>query len=140
MSAMRVQMSSSWISFLGADFEYLDDTKCGKWMYFFSDNEFVGNLCEDVIRTDVVSACKHSNAESGVACFYLNYDDVEGHKKILLYFLEHNLIQRTKTGKLYNISFKLNNQTRAGEYGAEFKSDITLSKFVDLNTGKWLLQ
>ncbi|MFD2334387.1 hypothetical protein ACFSR7_34525 [Cohnella sp. GCM10020058] len=137
---MRVFMSPSWISFSGDASASLDEEKCGKWMYFFSDKKFVGNLCEDAIRTNVVSDCKHSNAESGVACFYLNFDDVEAHKKILLYFLEHKLIQRTKTGKLYNISFKLDNQTRAGEYGSEFKSDITLSKFVDLKTGEWLLQ
>lgn len=137
---MRVFMSPSWVSFAGDDSGCLDEHKCGKWMYFFSDKEFVGNLCKDAIRTSVVSNCKHTNAESGVACFYLNYDDVEAHKKILLYFLEHNLIRRTKTGKLYNISFKLDNQTRAGKYGDKFKSDITLSKFVDLYTGKWLLQ
>ena len=51
--------------------------------------------------------------------------------------MENNLIQKTKAGKLFNISFKLDDQTRAGEYGADFKSEIKLADFIDLYTGEW---
>ena len=54
------------------------------------------------------------------------------------FFLENKLIRRTKTGRLYNISFKFDEQTRAGEYGSDFKAEIKLEKFVDLDTGEWL--
>ena len=49
-----------------------------------------------------------------------------------------NLIRKTKTGKYYNISFKLDRQTEAGEYGDDYKGTIKLSDFIDLTTGEWL--
>ena len=52
-------------------------------------------------------------------------------------FLDNNLIKRTKTGRLYNISFKYDDQTRAGEYGNEFKASIKLDDFLDLYTAEW---
>lgn len=47
------------------------------------------------------------------------------------------MIQKTKTGKLYTISFKHDDQTRAGEYGEMFQSEIKLEQFLDLYTGEW---
>lgn len=76
---------------------------------------------------------QHSSFESviengrGVACFYLNLDDVEAHRRVVAFMLEHGLVRKTKSGKLYNIGFKLDDQARAGEYGAGFKARITLS-------------
>ena len=52
--------------------------------------------------------------------------------------LNNNLIRRTKDGRLYNLSFKLNVQTRSGEYGKDFKAELKLSDLIDLNTGEWL--
>ena len=68
---------------------------------------------------------------------YIECDDLPAHKRVLQFMLENNLIQKTKAGKLFNISFKLDDQTRAGEYGADFKSEIKLADFVDLYTGEW---
>ena len=39
--------------------------------------------------------------------------------------------------KLYDISFKLDNQTMAGKYGSDFTASLKLSQLLDLNTGKW---
>ena len=58
---------------------------------------------------------------------YLNLDDVEAHRRVVAFMLEHGLVRKTKSGKLYNIGFKLDDQARAGEYGAGFKARITLS-------------
>lgn len=134
---MRTMQLGPWIYYLGDNIG-IDTNKCGKWMYFFDNKEFVAKICEDAIKKDIVTEVKHSNAENGVACFYLNADDIDRHKKVLSYFIENNLIRKTKSGRLYNISFKLDSQTRAGEYGDKFKSDITLSKFINLDTGEWL--
>ena len=41
-------------------------------------------------------------------------------------------------GKLYNISFKHDTQTLAGEYGDDYHSDIKLEEFVNLETGEWI--
>ena len=57
---------------------------------------------------------------------------------MIAFMLEHGLVRKTKSGKLYNIGFKLDDQTRAGEYGTGFKARITLSDFVDLETGEFL--
>ena len=60
------------------------------------------------------------------------------HKKVIAFFLENDLVRRTKSGKLYNISFKLDVQTIAGQYQNDFKAAVKLADFVDLTTGKWL--
>ena len=38
----------------------------------------------------------------------------------------------------YNNSFKFDDQTRAGEYGADFEGKIKLDEFIDLKTGRWI--
>ena len=102
-----VRVDNPWCSFY-VDTELapaLDESRCGKWMFYF-------NVIEN---------------GRGVACFYLNLDDVEAHRRVVAFMLEHGLVRKTKSGKLYNIGFKLDDQARAGEYGAGFKARITLS-------------
>lgn len=122
----------------------LDEHRCGKWMFFFNDIEFAEEICRKAALGRVVAECKHSSSEilakkrSGVACFYLNSDDDETHRRVIAFMLEHNLIRKTKSGKLYNIGFKLDDQTRAGEYGGDFKAQIKLDDFVNLDSGEFL--
>ena len=136
VNVMEVIKQFGWVYYVGDDIE-LDDEKVGKWMYFFNNRKFVEKICAEVIEQGIVVESKHSDAEEGVACFYLNCDDLEGHKKVISYFLENRLIRRTKDGRLYNISFKRDEQTSLFEYGNGFKSEIKLAKFIDLATGKW---
>lgn len=135
---MEIIQSRGWVFYIKEGTEF-DDTKVGKWMYFFKDRDFVSGLCKKAVEDGIVSEAKHSDQADGVACFYLNCDDTEGHKRVISYFLEKDIIQKTKSGRLYNISFKLDTQTLAGEYGDDFKSNITLSDFIDLNTKEWLV-
>ncbi len=134
---MKKLIQFGWVYYL-ADEINLDENKTGKWMYFFDNIDFVSKLCESAVKNNIVVEAKHSDKSEGVACFYLNYDDIEVHKKTIQYFLENDLIKMTKTGKLYNIAFKLDSQTKAGEYGDDFESDIKLCRFIDLNTREWL--
>ena len=134
---MNIVRQRGWVFFVDEDVSF-DVEKVEKWMYFFSDNEFVDNICKNAVSNNIVKEAKHTDAPSGVACFYLHYDDMESHRKVIEYFIENNLIRKTKTGKLFNISFKLDSQTGAGEYGDDFHSEIKLDKFVDLNTGEWI--
>lgn len=115
-----------------------DDSKVGKWMYFFGDKEFAAKVCKEAVEKGIVAEAKHSNARDGVCCFYLNCDDEAAHKRVITYFIENGLIRKTNAGKLYNISFKLDSQTLSGEYGTEFNSDIKLADFVNLETGEWI--
>lgn len=104
---------------------------------FFSNREYVSTLCSKAVKTGIVAEAKHTDDETGVSCFYLNGDDNDGHKKVIQYFLENNMIQKTKSGKLYNISFKYDNQTRAGIYGTNFSTEIKLENFLNLSNGEW---
>lgn len=149
---MKTLTNLGWIYYIGDTSELIED-KVGKWMYFFKESDnvnYVKKLCADAVEQGIVSEAKHTNPDSfglnpygsddsGVCCFYLNCDDIDRHKKVLSYFIKNNMIQKTKTGKLYNISFKLDNQTRAMEYGDKFKGKITLSDFIDLETGEWII-
>lgn len=128
-----------WIFYLNGKENSLDKHKCGKWMYFFNDKKFAACVCENAVVNNICVESKHKDADEGVCCFYLNCDDVEGHKRVLKYFLENDLIRKTKTGKLYNISFKLDAQTDAGLYGQDFQSDIKLEQFIDLKTGEFII-
>ena len=52
--------------------------------------------------------------------------------------LDNNLIRKTNSGRLYDESFKFDNQTRASEYGSGFNATIKLSEFLNLYTGEWI--
>ena len=137
---MDIITNRFWIYYVNMEKKKKFDVhKVGKWMYFFNDMEFASKICTLAVESDVVAEAKHNNAASGVCCFYLNCDDESAHRKIISFLLNNDLIKRTKEGKLYNISFKFNDQTRAGKYGAEFKSDIKLSNFIDLETEAFII-
>ena len=129
--------AGGWVFYIGEDAASLGD-KCGKWMYFFNDRSFAEKICRQAVEQGVVAESKHSDADNGVCCFYINGDDVAAHQRLIQFFLDNDLIRKKKDGGLYNISFKFDTQTRAGEYGEEFDSHIKLDQFVDLNTGKML--
>lgn len=53
--------------------------------------------------------------------------------------LDNGLVRKTKSGKLYNISFKYDAETYAGKYkGSGFAGKIKLADFVDLETGEFI--
>lgn len=135
---MRINKIGPWVYYGTERSVMLLSKNAGKWMYFFDNNDgFIAEICKKSVESGVVAEAKHSDGIRGVACFYVNGDDVDGHKKIVKFFLDNNLIPRTKSGRLKNISFKFNSQTRNGEYGKEFDAKITLDKFLDLTTGEW---
>ena len=138
-----MERCGGWFWYLTDQANLLDEHKCGKWMYFFKDQAFAMDLCEKAIAEHICYECKctdmeMTHAETGVVCFYLNGDDIENHRRVIRFMMDNKLIQRTKTGRLYNLSFKFDDQTRAGEYGEGFEGTIKLAQFVDLNTGEWI--
>ena len=126
-----------WVFYIGDGANKFEKHKVGKWMYFFGDINIAQRVCRDAVANKVVAESKHNNAKTGVCCFYLHYDDIEGHKRVLQFFLANKLIKKTKAGRLYNISFKLDEQTSAGEHGENYSSDLKLDKFINLDTGEW---
>ena len=134
-----------WFWFLSGKEQVLDREKCGKWMYFFDNQTFAQEMCQKAIDEKVCYECKCTDMEltvekTGVICFYLNGDDIENHKRVIQFMIANNLIKKTKMGRLYNMSFKFDNQTRAGEYGADFEGKIKLEQFIDLQTGEWIYE
>ena len=74
-----------WYWFLSGKENMLDKEKCGKWMYFFRDQDFAKEICEKAISEGVCYECKCTNmaermCETGVVCFYLNGDDIENRR------------------------------------------------------------
>lgn len=135
---MKIEKNIAWVYYIG-DTSKLVDNEVGKWMYFFGNREFIEEICKEAVEKKFVCEAKHSNANKGVACFYLNIKDIENHKKILKFFIENNMIRKTKTGRFYNISFKLDSQTLDGKYGEDFVSELKLDKLMNLNTGEWII-
>ncbi len=134
-----------WFWFMSGKEKLLVPDKCGKWMYFFDDQEFAQKICQKAIDEGVCYECKCTDMEltgqpTGVICFYLNGDDIENHKRVIQFMIANDLIRKTKTGKYYNNSFKFDDQTRAGEYGADFEGKIKLEQFIDLQTGEWIYE
>lgn len=136
---MKVLSNISWVYYVNEEAaSKLKNNKVGKWMYFFVGKDFAETICKNAVEHQIVAEAKHSNAPEGVCCFYLNCDDIAAQKLCIKYFVNNGLIRKTKTGKLYNISFKLDSQTLDGEYGTEFHPNIKLSDFVNLETGEWV--
>lgn len=129
--------ANGWVFYVCDEAKNLGNT-CGKWMYFFNDRTFAEKICREAVEHGIVVESKYSEADKGVCCFYLNGEDAAAHQRIIRFFLDNNLVHKKEDGSLYNISFKFDTQTRAGEYGKEFDSNIKLDQFVDLNTGKML--
>ncbi len=103
-----------------AEAKKFDDSKVGKWMYFFKDNDFAAKICEKAVADGVVAEAKHSNAPDGVCCFYLHFDDKEAHKRCITYFLKTVLSEKLRL-ESYTIS-RLSSMIRhvKGEYGDGF--------------------
>lgn len=139
--------NQNWVYYINAErLNELDPKRCGKWMYMTSDLERAEDLVREAVVTGAVIEAKHSTAAhmalsrsgTGVCCFYLNGDDSEAHHRAIEFLLRHDLVRRTKTRRLYNVSFKFDEQTRAGEYGDDFHAKIRLADFVDLDTGEFI--
>lgn len=134
-----------WIYYLSEKAMLLEKHTCGKWIYFFDKKDFASTMaiCEKAVAEQVCweSKCRDmdiSDEDRGVACFYLNGNDMAGHHRVIQFMLDNNLIPKTRTGRLYNMSFKFDDQTHAGEYGADFEGKIKLNQFVNLDTGEWI--
>ena len=67
---------------------------------------------------------------------YGDFKDYDFHKRCTQFMIEHNMIQRTRSGSFYNISFKMNWMTLMGIYGIAGK--IKLADLRNLETGEWI--
>lgn len=112
----------------------------GKWMYYTKPGDFESafKLCENAVKLGVCTEAKCSEF-TNVCCFYCEATDYSQHKSIISYFIENNMIRKTKDGRYYNISYKLDEQTYANEYGDKYVPCLKLGDIIDLYTGEFLL-
>ena len=140
---MEVIGYGSWVYYVGEGADDIDRDRCGKWMWSFDDYDLAEELCAKAVEDGVVAEAKHNaypdpRYDSGICCFYLDGSDEEAHEAILGFFLENDMIPRDGSGRLADIPFKYDWQTRAGLYGDDFVPEMTLSDFIDLGTGEWI--
>lgn len=136
---MNIKETDAWIFFTNENCKHLDTFKMGKWMVYFSESsrEYITEMCEKAVSENIVPETKVA-IDGDVACFYLNIDEIEYHRKCINFMLENNLIRKTKAGRYYNISFKKDMQTFRGEYGIKFIPKLKLNDFINLDTGEWI--
>ncbi len=103
---MKIEENIFWVFYIGDTSKLLKD-KVGKWMYFFEDRNIVEKICKECVEKEIVCEAKHSNAGDGVACFYMNIDDTESHKRILEYFIKNNMIPKTKKRSILQYFFQI---------------------------------
>lgn len=53
MSKVSILPLGEWIFYLGENHNNLDQSKCGKWMYFFNDVSSAAEMCEKAIVNDI---------------------------------------------------------------------------------------
>ena len=133
-----------WIWFIGKDFNKLKSEVCGKWICNFNNSNFAVDICNKAVELGVCYACKCTDAEivtskPYIACFYLNGNNASNHRRLIMFMLENNLIQKSNAGKFYNISFSFDNCSIVGQYGSDSKGKIYLNQFIDLSTGVFKL-
>lgn len=133
--------ADTWIVYIDDEFDIcneIDKQKYGKWLVPFTNKNLIDRICQETVDLfGIVKEAKYTNNNKGMACFYLECDDIETHKSIISYLLDNNCLPKTRSGRFKNLAFKLNAQTYAGEYGENFKSQIHLKQFIDLNNGNF---
>ena len=127
-----------------------DPVHVGKWILAGIDADKAPALCVAAVLSGAVLEAKHMLLNDGIpipkggsttiCCFYLNGNDMEGHRKIIGFLKRHNYIRRLISGRYVNLSFKYNRQTVDGEYGRTFVPLLRLSDVMDLETGEWINQ
>ncbi len=140
------RVNEAWEWYYSKNYKRTENAFSGKWMHFFNVDalEYIRNVCIKSIEEEILQVCKHTSEyklsieKSGVICFYIDGMNDDQHRKVLKFMLDNGLIPRTKSGKLYNIAFKFDTQSRNGEYGTDFEAKINLSKYVDLETGNFI--
>lgn len=145
---MNITKTGEWIFFTNENSKCLDNLKMGKWMVYFSESsrEYIKEMCEKAVNENVVPEAKVAT-NGDVACFYLNIDEIEYHRKCIIFMLENNLIRKTKAGRYYNVSFKkdihesyIEKIEKASALSEEGKKDLMSREYKEYNSQIHLCQ
>ncbi|MBQ4049972.1 MAG: MarR family transcriptional regulator [Clostridia bacterium] len=127
--------------------------KVGKWTCSFEYEEYnlVELLVKMAVEQGVVNYAKHSSIcalylkrihkeirgnKKGYICFYLDYSDIAGHKRVIEFLIKQGLIK--KVGGVYeNIVFSPDDSECFDTEMQEEMDCLLLCEMIDLRTGEW---
>lgn len=145
MADCKVVMVGWWRFYTDGNPFAIDIKNCGKWMYFFKDDDSLPRaICQKAIEEGACVECKHTDLKrfpelkTGVVCFYCDRSDKDAMQRILVFMRDNGLIQRKKNGEYFNIPFKLDSQTDDKKYGKDFVATVRLKDYMNPVTGELL--
>lgn len=145
MADCKVVMVGWWRFYTAGNPFAIDIKNCGKWMYFFKDDDSLPRaICQKAVEEGVCVECKHTDLKrfpelkTGVVCFYCDKSDKAAMQRILVFMRDNGLIQRKKNGEYFNIPFKLDSQTDDRKYGKDFVATVRLKDYMNPVTGELL--
>lgn len=145
MTDCKTVMVGWWRFYTAGNPFAIDIKNCGKWMYFFKDDDSLPRaICQKAIEEGVCVECKHTDLKrfpelvSGVVCFYCDKSDKAAMQRILVFMCDNGLIQRKKNGEYFNIPFKLDSQTDDKKYGKDFVATVRFKDYMNPVTGELL--
>ncbi|MGD7047037.1 hypothetical protein FZC83_02175 [Rossellomorea marisflavi] len=128
---------------------FSEQDKVGKFTTF--TNQITEDIQKKIVKAvneGAAKLVKHSDpaidksmyqgARDGEAIIWYSNDEKENLTKLGKFLVDNGLVPKTKAGRLYNLSFKYDSQTRNNEYGDNFKAEIKLADLINLNTGEVL--
>ena len=131
---MKKTYDNSQITYTEPEFLPQDPQKYGKWSVSFHDKHLADQICRDVIESCRIPKSCYTNAECGMCCFFLSYDDLAAQERIIRYMILNGLIEETVYGRLNNIPFR-SAQDDCDNDGAIFYLD----HFINLYTGEFII-
>lgn len=111
---------------------------CGKWIYRFHGRDNAKRICQDIVQKHIVEEAKHTNADVGICCFFINGLDFAAHKRVLQYMMSNGLINKAVDGTIVNVQFSFDEQTRIEQDQRDEHVVLRVSDFVNLQTGRLL--
>lgn len=135
---MKITSTEKWVYYTADNYYGFDPKKVGKWMYFYYDVNQADAYCRRAVDNCITNRAKHSNATSGICGFYVDIGDNDGHRRVIKFLLDNDLVRRTASGRLFDIAFKYEVSDYFGDFGEATLPKLKLSDFVDLDSGEML--
>lgn len=120
------------ITYTEPTFAAPDPQTWGMWSVPFSDKGFADQICNDVVEKHLIPKSCYTNADSGMCCFYLSYDDLTAQEHIIRFMILNGLIGETVFGRLDNIPFQPVSQYASHDI-------LYLDHFINLYSGEFII-
>ena len=134
MAILKKTYDNLEITYTEPEFLSPDSQKYGKWSVAFRDKHLADQICRDVIECCRIPKSCYTNAECGMCCFFLSYDDLAAQDRIIRYMILNGLIEETVYGRLNNIPFRPVQDDRNNDEAIPY-----LDHFINLYTGEFII-